>query len=223
MNYVASNASIFIHIAAMFYVAGFLVRDQLLLRMLVLTGTTCYLGYYYFALDNPLWDAFFWSAVMGLANLSVILRIVLERTTFNMSEEEKRLFKVFDSMLPGEFRRLLKISTSLDGDGGAPLTREGQPVENLYYVLDGDIKIEKKGQTFNIADGAFIGEVAFFLHSDASATARVEAGGRYVKWRGDDLRQLQKKFPGIRVALHSILNSDMATKVAQSLGSRVLA
>lgn len=223
MDNLTSDASVLVHIAAMFYVAGFLVRDQLRLRLLVLTGTTCYLGYYYLALDTPLWEAIFWSSVLGAANLFVIVQIFLERSTFNMSEEEKRVYEVFDTMLPGEFRRLLKISTFEDGEESVQLTQEGHPVDNLYYVLDGEIEVEKMGETFSIPSGAFIGEVAFFLHSDASATVSVGNNGRYVKWLGDDLRRLQKKFPGIRAALHSILNDDMAAKVAQSMGNRAIA
>lgn len=223
MNDFVGDASILVHIAAMFYVAGFLVRDQLLLRMLVLTGTTCYLGYYYLAHEQPLWDAFFWSCFMGIANLFVITQIVLERSTFNMSDEERRVYKAFDEMLPGEFRRLLKISSFEDSDGVTTLTREGEPVDNLYYVLDGKVEVEKAGQSFSIPSGSFLGEVAFFLHTDASATVRLGDGARFVKWRGEELRKLQKKYPGIRVAIHSILNQDMATKVAQSMGNSVAA
>jgi hypothetical protein len=223
MNHVVTNASILVHIAAMFYVAGFLVRDQLLLRGLVLTGTLCYLGYYNFALEKPLWDAIFWSSILGMANLFIIVKMVRERYAFNMSEEEKQIYKVFDAMLPGEFRRLLKISTWQNGDGSTLLTQEGEPVEHLYYVLDGDISVEKSGQNFNIRHGTFIGEVAFFLNSNASATVCVGKGGRYLKWRKQELLKLQKSYPGIRVALYSILNDDMAKKVAQSMGKSAVA
>ena len=218
-----SSAAILVHIAAMFYVAGFLVRDQLVLRMLVLTGTLLYLIYYYVALDDPLWDAIFWSVVMGMANLFVIIQLIFERTTFNMSEYDKRLFAVFEGMTPGEFRRILKITKWRNSDGETKLTVENEPVHSLYYVLDGPTQIHKQGQSFSIGNSAFIGEVGFFLKTNASATVRVAEGGHYVEWNGDELRALQAKYPGIRAALHSILNADMASKVAKSMGTEALA
>ena len=218
-----NSASILVHIAALFYVAGFMVRDQLILRILVFAGTLLYLAYYYWALDTPLWDAFFWSLVMGAANFWVMFQLALERTTFNMSEEEKQLFGVFEGMTPGEFRRLIKIATWHDSDGTTPLTDENQPVTNLYYVLSGPIHIDKQGQTFDLNHAAFIGEVGFFLNTNASATVTVAEGGRYISWNGDKLRALQAKHPGIRAALHSLLNADMAAKVAKSMGTAAVA
>ena len=135
MTSMFNDPSILVHLAATFYVCGFLVRDQLILRSLIFSGTLCYLSYYYFAMDPPLWDAFFWSLVMGFANFSMILRLFLERTTFNLSPENKELYQVFKAMTPGEFRRLLKQASWHDGDESEPLTEEGKAVECLYYVL----------------------------------------------------------------------------------------
>jgi len=208
--------AILVHIAAVFYVAGFLVRDQLMLRMLILTGTLCYLVYYYLALDTPLWDAIFWSVVMGSANLYMILVLSFERTTFRMSDDEKRLYAAFDSMTPGEFRRVMKVAEWVDSDGTQKLTEEGQTCDRLYYVLDGTVTIQKGDRKFDIPSGSFIGEVAYFLKQEASATVTVADGGRYVALPRDKIASLEKKSPGIRVAIHSVLSTDMAAKVARS-------
>jgi len=218
-----NSASLLVHIAALFYVAGFLVRDQLILRFLVLVGTVCYLAYYYWALDTPLWDAIFWSLIMGAANLWVMVQLILERTTLNMSERDKKLYEVFNTMTPGEFRKLLKISSWEIGDSTTILTREDKGVDHLYYVIDGPISIEKQGQSFDLNHSAFIGEVAFFLGSNASATVRVAEGCEFVRWNKAQLQELQHKNAGIRAALHGLLNADMAGKVAKSMGSASIA
>ncbi|MEL6946913.1 MAG: cyclic nucleotide-binding domain-containing protein [Pseudomonadota bacterium] len=210
------GAALLVHIAALFYVAGFLVRDQLILRMLVLLGTVCYLVYYYFALDAPLWDAIFWSLVMGAANLYMILVLLFERTTFRMTDEEMRLYAAFGSMNPGEFRRVLKVAEWSDADGKTPLTQENELCDRLYYVLDGAVTINKGGRSFDIPAGSFIGEVAYFLKQAASATVTVTKGGRYVAFSRDAIEKLEKKSPGIRIAIHSVLSADMAAKVARS-------
>lgn len=211
-----SGAAILVHIAALFYVAGFLVRDQLTLRLLVLLGTICYIIYYWLALDTPLWDAIIWSLILGAANLYMILVLAFERTTFRMSDDEKRLFAAFDSMTPGEFRRVLKVAEWVDSDGEQPLTQENKTCDRLYYVLDGAVNIQKGERNFDIPPGSFIGEVVYFLKQEASATVTVAKGGRYVALPRDAIASLEKKSPGIRIAIHSVLSADMAQKVARS-------
>ncbi len=200
--------------ASLLYVIAFLVRDQLMLRILVLIATLLYIGYYYFVPEIPLWDAIFWSLVLGAANLYVTVRILLQRTTFNMTGAEKRLCDRFDTMTPGEFRRMLKIAHWDHRE--AILTQENEPVDRLYYVLNGTVDVEKQGRSFALEAGVFIGEVAYFLKRDASATVKVSGIPNYVYWERDELQKLEQKNPSIRVALHSLLNTDMATKVAVS-------
>ncbi len=217
MEIIGFDASMLVHVASLIYVMGFMVIDQLRLRTMILIGTGLYIAYY-LTLDPPLWDAMFWSVIMSIANIWIITKLVLDRSTFNLSEENLKLYAVFDAMTPGEFRRLLKIASWHDGRDQIRLTTEGEKVESLYYVLNGPVEIDKQGDKFSIEDSAFIGEVAFFLESNASATVTVAETARYARWDHDSLMELQKKDPGIRAALHSILNKDMAAKVASSMG-----
>ena len=132
-----TSGAILVHLGALFYAAGLLVRDQLILRLLILTGTAFYGLYYYFGAASPLWPALAWSFVLAAANLSVIARIVIERTTLSMDLRERRLYAVFSSMSPGEFRRLLRVCAWLGPGAPIVLTREGETNQRLYYVLDG--------------------------------------------------------------------------------------
>ncbi len=213
-----TGAELWVHMAASFYVAGFLVRDQLWLRSLILCGTCCYMGYYFFVNDTPLWDAFIWSCIMGVANLSMIIRIALERTTFAMSEEERSLFQAFEGLSPGEFRKLLKFTHWRTADGKRLLTVENEKPDRLFYMLDGTIQISKRGTAFSVSRPGFIGEISYTLDQNASATVLISEGGRYVYWNKDDLAKIELKQPAIRVALARILNADLAKKVAKSVG-----
>ena len=213
-----SGAQIMVHIAAMFYVAGFLVRDQLYLRLLILFGTICYMNYYFFLQDKPLWEAFIWSAIMGSANLYIIILIILERTTFSMSDEEKLLFKAFDGLSPGEFRKLLKVTNWHESDGETLITVEDEVPDALYYVLYGGCRINKRGTAFSVERPGFIGEIAYTLNRSATANVLVPKGGKYVSWPRDKLKGLELRYPSIRVALHGTLNTDLADKVANSVG-----
>ena len=43
-----------VHVAALLYLVGFLFRDQLILRGLILVGDLVYILYFYFAPESPL-------------------------------------------------------------------------------------------------------------------------------------------------------------------------
>ena len=73
---------------------------------------------------------------------------------------------------------------------------------------------------FTVDRPAFIAEVAYALNRGASASVSLTAGSKYVAWSRDDLKQLEKRNPGIRVALHAVFNYDLADKVSNSTGER---
>ena len=95
------------------------------------------------------------------------------------------------------------------------LTTEGEVCRYLYFVLSGNIHIQKDGREFNISSEKFIGEVSYYLREPASATVTVD-DANYVRWEHDALEKLKKMNPGIRVAVQQILNTDMARKIAIS-------
>ncbi len=210
------DAAWLVHLASLLYVIAFLVREQLSLRMLVLFATGLYIAYYYFVPERPLWDAIAWSLVLGAANLMVMVSLLLQRTTYGLSQREQALFKHFHTMNPGEFRKLLKIAQWKTAGQAEILTLENQPCERLYYIVEGAAEVKKGGKVLQVRVGTFIGEVAYFLKRDASATVTLRAGGEYVCWTHGDLTNLERKNPAIRVALHQLLSSDMAAKVAAS-------
>ncbi len=213
---VLGSAAMLVHMASLLYVIAFIIRDQLTLRILVLVATAMYIGYYYFVPATPLWDAIAWSTILGLANVWVMIGIILERTTFRMSEQEKRLFAVFDTLSPGEFRKLLKITEWHKPTASTELTREGENVNRLMCVMDGEIEVFKQERRFQLNPIAFIGEVAFFRQIPATATTQVGPQSIYVSWPSAALRDLQANYPGIRIAMYERLNRDMADKVAAS-------
>ncbi|MEL6751571.1 MAG: cyclic nucleotide-binding domain-containing protein [Pseudomonadota bacterium] len=211
-----AQAALLVHFASALYVVAFLVKDQLWLRTLVLVATLAYIIYYYAVPAEPLWDAIGWSVVLGLANLFILVQLVLQRTTLTLSEEEKALYANFSTLQPGEFRKLVKIATWRTVDTPLPLTHDGQTNAHLHFVLTGTCAITKGERSFSVDAPAFIGEVSFFLNEPASATVHAQPGSRVISWDRARLDLLLKRNIGLRIALHSIMNTDMARKVARS-------
>jgi len=82
------TAEIFVYAALLFYVLGFLFRDELWLRGLLFVGTIFYIIYYYYAASNPLWDAILTSSILGVVNVAMIGVVIWERTKFTMSSDQ---------------------------------------------------------------------------------------------------------------------------------------
>ena len=71
-----------VYVAAGAQVLGYLFRDQVKLRLLLLFGTLFYVLYYALAALEPLWDAIIASSVLGLANLVGLSSLLTSRLSF---------------------------------------------------------------------------------------------------------------------------------------------
>ncbi len=215
------TAETLVYGALLFYVLGFLFRDELWLRGLLFIGTVFYILYYYFVSDSPLWEAIITSGILGVVNLFMIVIVVLERTTFAMGVDQAKLYAQFGNLSPGQFRRLMKHGEMITADADTILADEGKPLSKFYYVIEGSSKITKRGQTTVVPVGHFIGEVAFLKGTHASATVEISKGSRYVRWHHDALRGLMERSPNLSNGLIALLNLDMAGKVARSQPSEI--
>lgn len=207
-----------IHAGAFFYIMAFVVREELVMRLLVITGTALYILYYFLYPDVPLWDAIITSVIMVFANLYVLSQVLLERTLLRMSDDEKQLFDAFETLNPGQFRHLLKHAqwnVAIDPTGTI-LTREDKPCSGLYYVFSGEICVEKVDRSFRLPAGNFIGEIAYVLNRETTATTIAPVGSRFVRWDTKDLRALTKKKPVLGNALNALLTRDLAKKLTKS-------
>ncbi|MBV7258233.1 cyclic nucleotide-binding domain-containing protein [Erythrobacter crassostreae] len=207
-----------IHIGAALLLLAYAIRDELKLRLLIIVSTFIYIAYYYLAANPPLWDAIITSSLMVVINVIVLTQILLERTTFRMTEDEKALFDAFETLTPGQFRRIAKLAawrTSGDTEG-VILTREQEPSDSLFYIFEGNISVEKGGRRFRLPDGNFVGEVAFVLKRKTTATTIAPKGVRFVEWDSTALRNLSDKHPNLGNALNALLTRDLARKIGAS-------
>ena len=134
-----------VHVGALLYLAGFLFRNQLILRGLI-AGDFVYILYFYFAPEVPLWGGIFWSVMFTVVNLAMISLIVADTMHFNLTANEKKLFGLLENLTPGEFRLLLSTGREELAAVPAVITREGEILDKLYFVLDGTMTIEKGAQ-----------------------------------------------------------------------------
>ncbi|WP_209348783.1 cyclic nucleotide-binding domain-containing protein [Pontixanthobacter sp. CEM42] len=210
------DASLLIHAGAVAYIIAFLARDELHLRVLALTGSALYICYYFFFPEVPLWDAIISSSILIGANLVVLSRIVFERTTLSLSDDEKQLFDAFETLTPGQFRKVLKIASWTVAERPTELTKEGTALDKLFYVFAGSVSVTKSGKVFDLQEGNFVGEIAYILEQPPSATTIAPRGVHYVSWDADALRQLGQKHSDLGNALIALMMRDLAAKLSTS-------
>lgn len=217
--YLLSPAS-FVHIATLCYVLGLLTRNELVLRVFILTGTGFYILYYYHIADQPLWEAIFTSILIGSANLPVIWRIFRERSTLGMSGEMLSLYGSFPNFNPGQFRTVMKTATIVkDCDETMLLERDVAPSKLFLSITEGFV-VMRGTQHAEIAPRNFLGEISFLLAGPATADVVARKGSSYVVWEAEKLHRLMAQQPAMANAITVLLNKDIARKLAGSFPTR---
>jgi hypothetical protein len=210
------NVDYFVYLAFLFALAGYLARDELWLRLLMLAASANYLAYYYAVTDAPLWGAIATSGALALVNLGVIVVVILERTTFTMSRQVASIYRSFDMLTPGQFRRMMRHGNVRTAEGPVRLTTEGMRVEKLHFVTEGGVIVTKQGRRTEIPARIFVGEIAYATGNVASATVEITPGSVWVEWDQEALRSLTRRYPALGVALVAQFNVDLLGKVATS-------
>lgn len=210
------GAGVLVYAAFVLDLCGFLTRDELLLRTLMLVGSGFYIGYLFLAAGTPLWDGIAAEAVLASVNFAIILIILGERSTMGMSDAARRLHAGLRLLAPGQVRRLVKVSEVVPPENGPEILTKGVRPDRLYYLSEGAIDLTKGGETVELQGPLFLGEIAWLTGGTATATVRLRPGAVCLGWRHDDLRRLVDRRPAIGDGLSVLLNADLAAKLALS-------
>jgi hypothetical protein len=210
------DAGLLVHIATLGYVLGFLLKNQLLLRFLVLGSTVLYIVYYYIYPAQPLWAAIMGSVLLIIANIIGTLSIIYDRLPIKIDPKHLPIYHSLQGIRPGEFRRLIKVAEYQTTEGKFTLTHENEAPSHLYYLEKGTGEAEKKGSTFTIPEGRFVGEISFILGGNATATVNLAKGSTFLSWEKTVLNKLLDKHPNLQRAFEARIARDMASKLASA-------
>lgn len=205
-----------IHVGALLYLICFLFRNQILLRMFAVAGDFAYLLFYYGVAEQPLWNAIYWCSLNLIVNFFMIGLLIHDKRELRLDDNGLKLYRNLSSLTPGEFRKLVSAGQWKLATADTVLTTEGQALNQLYYVLEGDIDIQKAGRKIDVNPGIFIGEIAYLLQKPATATVTAKAGSTYIVWNHASLVKSFEKNEGLKHALGALLSSDLAMKVSRA-------
>lgn len=202
-------------VAGGLYALGYLVINQVVLRLLVLLGTGFYIWYYFVIGNVPLWEAIWVSIILGTANIIGLTNLLFHKSRLYIPRAHRDVYdRSFQHMPPAEFRAMMRIGRREVFNRDKIITREGQHVDELHYVIEGHVTIEKLGEVFRVPQGMFVGEIAFLTGRPASATTHVPEGAEVIAWPFEKLRRCMTRRPRFKLAFEAMISRDLADKVS---------
>lgn len=196
------------------FTLGYLIINQMVMRIVLLMGSLAYIAYYATAADEPLWGAIYTSFIMIGANLLGMAGLALRNAKFTVPHGFDDIYPDFAPLLPGDFRALMRLARRRTMDQQTTLSREGAVLDRLYYVVSGVPVVTKMGATFPLAERIFVGEVAYLTGKGSAATTQVPAGAEVLEWDLAQLRHVAERRPRVKLALDAVISRDLARKVA---------
>lgn len=205
--------------------ASYLVVNMVWLRTLAIVSVCAEIVYFYVGGDSPLWVGIAWSFVFILINVVQLAVIYREYVLTRLSPEEQDLReKLFPLMANRDFHYLLKTGRRQRLDPETVLIRQGEKPDAVFVLLEGPARIEVNGQLVATAlPGTLLGEASFVR--DQTANASVVAAGplEVLRFERDRLRQLLRKEEGLRFAFNELMSRNLADKLTEAHGRRVMA
>ena len=103
-----------VHVASLCTLVCYLFRNQIKLRAFAAAGDALLSLYYFTAFEQPLWNPMVWTIVNVVINCGMIVLLLRDGRVYDMTDDEMSLFRNLDSLSPGQFRKLIKISKVFD-------------------------------------------------------------------------------------------------------------
>jgi len=151
-------------------------------------------------------------SIVGLVRMYLLTR----RIRFT-EEEQAFIGNALPALSKRKARKVLDAGHWIDGEAGAHLTREGEPVDHLIYILAGTAEIISNDQIIAQCDAhSFIGELTAISGEPATATVRLKTDARYFSVGVRILREQLMRDPEIRTHLQACVSQAMLHKLVRT-------
>lgn len=199
----------------MFYLAGFIVKDILWLRVLIIIGFNIEMVYHFRDLHKPEWAEIVWCGFYIIVNAWQFTMLYRERKNLKFTDEELSLHaKVFKHMPKTAYRKLLNIAGYEDLPIDFVMVHQNTAIDKLALISDGLAKIEVDGKTVSyVRNGQFVGEMSFLSGNLTTATVTTIDETRCLLWDKEQLQQLMKKDIEVEASLQMVFSSDLLAKL----------
>lgn len=144
-----------------------------------------------------------WSGAIAGLCLILIGRRLWEDNKVRFSPDEQHMVAtLFEELPKSRARHLVDQGVWLNGRAGDVLTREGEPVDHLYYLAEGEARVLSFGSQVGLCrPGDLIGELTVLSGETASATVILNMPARFWCAPAEDLRPYVEAHEDIRRAI----------------------
>src|SRR6195952_4959639 len=170
------------------------------MRLLVAAAAAAGLGHAIWIRDRM---TLVWMALLLAACLAMLGRRLWENRSVRFTAEEQAMLdRLFTELPRSRARHLIDQGLWLSGKAEDVLTREGEKVDHLYYLAEGEARVVSMGsQVGTCRRGDLIGEITVLSGEKASATVTLDTPARFWCAPADDLRPYVEAHDDIRRAI----------------------
>jgi hypothetical protein len=192
--------SLLLELGYLLLIAAVLMPKPHQMRLLVAAAAVAGLGHAFWVRDRV---SLVWSALLLAACLAMLGRRLWDNRSVRFSAEEQAMLdRLFAELPRNRARHLIDQGLWLSGKAGDVLTREGETVDHLYYLAEGEARVVLTGsQVGTCRPGDLIGELTVLSGETASATVILNTPARFWCARADDLRPYVEAHEDIRRAI----------------------
>lgn len=200
------------------FVAAYLVKDVLWLRILSIVGALIILPYYLLQ-PEPLWTPVIWAHVFIGIHIFRAWQIYRERRPAKLTPEEETLYnQAFSSLSSQQFGRLSAAGIWRDLDEGEMLQTIGDPVTRVTALASGKMDVSRNGKSLgSFGPGDLLGITCLYEDSTDKfrelLDTRVAEPSRILEWDANELKRLAQADPEFDHVFHKLVASSLATKL----------
>ena len=212
----ASPGKLVGHLSYMLLVASMMMRSMKWLRIIAVSAGVISAVYGYFWLKD--FVTVFWEVVFVTTNLVQLLLLEWANKRAKFSEDEQRFVaEALPHVEKAHARNLLKLAEHKEFEPGAGLTKENSTVEQLIFILEGAVRIDKDEQMVGVCGrNDFLGEIGFMSGEGATATSVVCNAVRCLSFEREKLLKLLDRQPELRHSLEASFNRSLVSKLVKS-------
>jgi len=136
---------ILLNCAYTIWLAAFLAKKIVWLRLLTITGNFIVVPYYLYFRETPLWNSIFWISIYTIINLVMLFIIYIESRPVTLSDLEQKIYDLtFKSLEPRVFKKLIDHGSLEELQPEVVLVTRNSDLDSLMLVVEGEAEVVLK-------------------------------------------------------------------------------
>jgi len=207
---------ILLNCAYTIWLAAFMAKKIVWLRLLTITGNILVVPYYLYYLEPPLWNTIVWLCIYTAINLVMLFFIYLESRPISLSDLEQKIYDMtFKSLEPRVFKKLFDHGSLEELQPEVNLVTRESELDSLMLVVEGEAEVVlKHGEHIIIPTGGFIGEQSYITGEKTSADVKTgKEAAKIIRWNSEALRKHLAGKEVLKDSLDLIFTADLIHKL----------